>query len=184
VTDPSEMPRLVKARPLPADPVVIEADAAERDALARRFGLGGIDSLRAEVVLEEKGPHKSGVIRASGVLSAAVQQICAVSNENFPVTLSEPFELRFVPAATRAMATDGDEPPEIELEREELDEIEYAGDSFDLGEAVAQTLGLAIDPYAEGPGAEAARRKAGITNEGEHYGPLAAGLAAVLKRGG
>ncbi|QIQ87006.1 YceD family protein [Erythrobacter sp.] len=175
MTDAPEMSRLVKARPLPAGPVVIEADAAEREALARRFGLGGIDSLRAEVTLEERAK----AIRASGVLNAAVQQVCAISNENFPVTISESFDLSFVPETARPAGEE--DAVEIELEREELDEIEYAGDAFDLGEAVAQTLGLAIDPYAEGPGAEAARAAAGLTDEDTPSGPLAEALAALKK---
>jgi len=172
-----ELSRLVKARPLPADPVVIEADAAEREALARRFGLGGIDSLRAEVTLEQKAK----AIRARGMLSAAVQQVCAVSNENFPVTISEAFDLSFVPESARTAPADEDEAIEIELEREDLDEIEYAGDAFDLGEAVAQTLGLAIDPYAEGPGADAARAAAGLADEDTPRGLLAEALAALKK---
>lgn len=172
-----EMSRPVKARPLPADPVVIEADAGEREALARRFGLGGIDSLRAEVTLVQKAE----AIRASGVLDAAVQQVCAVSNENFPVTISEPFDLRFVPEVTRPEPRDEEEALEIELEREDLDEIEYKGDAFDLGEAVAQTLGLAIDPYAEGPGADAVREAAGLSDDATPRGPLADALAALKK---
>ena len=75
-------------------------------------------------------------------------------------------------------AAEGDE---IELEADDCDEIEYTGDMFDLGEAVAQTLGLAIDPYAEGPNAEAVRAAAGIVTDGEQDGPLAAMLAG-LKR--
>jgi hypothetical protein len=41
------------------------------------------------------------------------------------------------------------------------------GGRFDLGEALAQTLGLAIDPYLEGPNAEEARRKAGLMDPSE-----------------
>ena len=175
------MSRLVKVRPLPAGPVMIEADAGEREALARRFGLGGIDSLRAEVTLEQKGPAGKGTIRAKGVLSAAVQQVCAVSSENFPVTISEAFDLRFVSESANSASSDEETALEIELEREDLDEIEYTGEAFDLGEAVAQTLGLAIDPYAEGPGADAARKTAGLADEDAPTGPLADALAA-LKR--
>jgi len=61
----------------------------------------------------------------------------------------------------------------VELDAEDLDEIEYEGSSFDLGEAVAQSLALAIDPFATGPGAEEARRRAGLMGEGE-AGPFAA----------
>ena len=69
---------------------------------------------------------------------------------------------------------------EIELGADDLDEIEYSGTQFDLGEAVAQSLALAIDPFAVGPGAEEARQRAGIVGE-EASGPFAA-LAALKKK--
>ena len=70
---------------------------------------------------------------------------------------------------------------EIELDDAACDEIEYEGTAFDLGEAVAQTLALAIDPFAEGPNAEAARKAAGLSDESSS-GPFAA-LAALRKDG-
>jgi uncharacterized metal-binding protein YceD (DUF177 family) len=169
----SELSRMIKTRPLPAGPVVIEATEAERAALAGRFGLGAIASLRAEIGLEQK-PR---AIRATGRLTASIMQPCAVSGEDFPVTIDEPVDLRFVEEHQRPATED----EEIELEADDCDEIEFAGEMFDLGEAVAQTLGLAIDPYAEGPNADAARKAAGIVQEGEQDGPLAA-LLAGLKR--
>jgi uncharacterized metal-binding protein YceD (DUF177 family) len=170
---PSELSRMVKARPLPAGQVVIEATAEERAALAGRFGLGAVESLRADVALEQK-PR---AIRATGRLTAQIMQPCAISGEDFPVTIDEPIDLRFVEVGQRPVSED----EEIELEADDCDEIDYAGEMFDLGEAVAQTLGLAIDPYAEGPNADAAREAAGIVQEGEQDGPLAA-LLAGLKR--
>lgn len=172
---PSELTRMIKARPLPADPVVIKATEAERAALAKRFGLGAVQSLRAEVALDAK-PR---AIRATGRLMADIMQPCAISAENFPVTIDEPVDLRFVEDSGRSM-TEG-EALEIELEADDCDEIAFTGEMFDLGEAVAQTLGLAIDPYAEGPNADAARKAAGIVAEGEQDGPLAAMLAALKK---
>lgn len=171
---PSELTRMVKARPLAGGPVVIEATPEERAALALRFGLGAVDALRAEISLEQR----SRAIRATGRLRAAIQQRCAVSCEDFPVTIDEAIDLRFVEAVQRPAAQN----EEIQLEADDCDEIEYAGDMFDLGEAVAQTLGLAIDPYAEGPNADAARKAAGIVKEGEELGPLA-DLLAGLKKG-
>ena len=38
---PSELSRMIKVRPLPGGPVVIEASPEECAALALRFGLGG-----------------------------------------------------------------------------------------------------------------------------------------------
>ena len=172
---PSELTRMVKARPLPADPIVIEATEAERTALAKRFGLGAVHSLRAEVALDQK----ARAIRATGWLKADIMQPCAISTEDFPVTIDEPVDLRFVEDRERPMTED--EVQEIELEADDCDEITFTGDMFDLGEAVAQTLGLAIDPYAEGPNADAARKAAGIVAEGEQDGPLAAMLAALQK---
>ena len=69
---------------------------------------------------------------------------------------------------------------EIEITADDCDEIEYEGMTFDLGEAVAQSLGLAIDPFAEGPEADAARQKHGLAGE-EASGPFAA--LAALKAG-
>ncbi len=171
-----ELSRLIKTRPLPGEMIVIAATEAERTALAARFGVSAIDSLRAEVALEAKPT----AIRASGRLTAAIIQPCAMSGEDFAVAINEPLDLRFVEASTRPAAGE-DAEIEIELEADDCDEIEYAGDMFDLGEAIAQSLSLAIDPYAEGPAADAARRAAGIVKEGEQLGPLADLLAAFKK---
>lgn len=164
---------MIRTRPLPGGSVVIEATTEERAALAARFGLGAVETLHAEITLDQR-PR---AIRATGRLTAAIQQPCAISGEDFPVAIDEPIDLRFVEAGQRAPS----EAEEIELEADDCDEIEYTGEMFDLGEAVAQTLGLAIDPYAEGPNADAARVAAGIVQEGEQDGPLAA-LLAGLKR--
>ncbi|WP_369410172.1 YceD family protein [Erythrobacter crassostreae] len=172
MTEP-ELSRLMKVRPLPGGTVTIKADETERRRLAGRFSLTSIEALRAEIELEEKGK----TIRATGTVKASFTQACAISFKDFPVTISEPLDLRFVPKGTLAEQHD----EEIELEADDCDEIEYSGDTFDLGEAVAQTLGLAIDPYAEGPNADAARKTAGIAEEGQQDGPLAEALAALKK---
>jgi uncharacterized metal-binding protein YceD (DUF177 family) len=140
----------------------------ERAALARRFGLVAIARLEAELRLEADG----AAIDAVGRLSADIVQSCAVSGEDLPVTIDEPLTLRFVPE--RAIADE-----EIELAEDELDEIPFAGHLFDLGEAVAQSLALAVDPYAVGPEAERARKEAGLLDESAG-GPFAA--LAALKR--
>jgi hypothetical protein len=67
----------------------------------------------------------------------------------------------------------------VELSEEELDDIPYTGPAFDLGEAVAQSLALAIDPYAAGPEADAVRKETGLTDK-QASGPFAA-LAALKK---
>ena len=159
-----ELSRMVRARPHPPASFSIAADAAERAALAARFNVVAIEAFTAELALEPDGT----AIAATGTMSAELVQSCAVSGEDFAVRIEEPLALRFV---SEARTVDPDE--EAELPGDEPDEIEFEGDMFDLGEAVAQSLGLAIDPFAEGPAADAARREAGIVQEGEAEGPLA-----------
>lgn len=144
--------------------VRLVATEEERVALAKRFGIVRIDRLEAEILLRRKGRD----VAANGTLEADVVQSCAVSSDELPVAIREEIALRFVPAVDPASL-----PEELELEAEDLDEIEYEGTHFDLGEAVAQTLGLAIDPYLTGPNAEEARRKAGLSTP-EDNSPFAA----------
>ena len=158
----SELTRMIKLRPLPAQPVTVDADAAERAALAQRFGLSSIESLVAQIELENDGD----AVRATGTMRAAFTQVCAVSAEDFSVETDEELALLFVAADpdTADAAGSLENLPgiasEIELSGDELDEIAFSGDAFDLGEAVAQSLGLAIDPYAEGKAALKAVRLA------------------------
>lgn len=163
-----EFSRPVDRRRLPTAAVNLTANDQERAALAERFGLVGIDRLEAQLTLEEKGE----AVLAHGRLEADIVQSCAVSSEDLPVAIDEPLELRFVPE----QPIDADE---LELEADELDEIFFTGDELDLGEAVAQSLALSIDPYAVGPEAERARQDAGLLDEAAS-GPFAA-LAALKK---
>ena len=161
----SELVRIIDARQLPPEPLEIKASPEECAALAQRFDLVRVKHLSARIILTRDGPS----VRAKGQLNADVVQSCAVSAEDLPVRIHEPVALQFVPAnAVQA--------EEIELDAEMLDQIEMDGHQFDLGEAIAQGLGLAIDPYLEGPGAEEARRKLA---EQEPSGPFA-GLKDLL----
>ena len=154
--------------------MTVEADAAERAALAERFGLEAVDRLSASVELTQTGAQ----IDARGRLHASIVQRCALSNAPFATTIDEPLAIRFVPALAVP-----DEEEEIEFDPDAPDDVEYAGAAIDVGEAIAQSLGLAIDPYATGPDAEAARRDAGLLDEDAPSGPFAA-LAALKNTGG
>jgi uncharacterized metal-binding protein YceD (DUF177 family) len=163
-----EFSRPVDRRHLKAEPLRLVADEAERQALARRFSLVAIHRLKAEVSLAADGE----AVDATGTLSAEIVQTCAVTGDDLPVSIEEPLTLRFVPEAP---VTD----EELELAEEDLDEIAYSGTSFDLGEAVAQSLALAIDPFATGPDADRVRKEKGLLDEAA-AGPFAA-LAALRK---
>lgn len=142
--------------------VTIEADGPERAALARRFGLIAIDRLVAEMSVRRDA---TGIV-ARGHLSGAVTQPCSVTGAPIPATVEEDFTLRFLPEGE----VSGDE---IELSDEDCDTIFYSGGAIDLGEAAAETLALALDPFPRSPGAEDALRDAGVLREGE-TGPFAA----------
>jgi uncharacterized metal-binding protein YceD (DUF177 family) len=154
----------VSVRQVDARTHYLEAGEAQRAALAARFGLVAVQRLTAEIALERNGT----IVEAKGTFEAEIVQSCAVTGDDLPASIREKIALRFVPETGQATPDE-----EIELDTAELDEIAYEGDLFDLGEAVAQSLALAIDPYATSPGADAARKEAGLLDEGD-AGPFAA----------
>lgn len=166
-----EFSHMVDLRGITDAPVKLVANEAERAALAQRFGIVAIKRFAAEVSLERDGEQ----VTANGQLIADVVQPCAVSGDDLAVHIDEPFALRFVPAAE---LPDFEPDEEIELTAEELDEIPYEGTAFDLGEAAAQSLALAIDPYRTGPNADAVRAEKGLAGA-QASGPLAAALAGL-----
>jgi uncharacterized metal-binding protein YceD (DUF177 family) len=123
------------------------ADEAARALLAKRFGLPGIAYLRGEFTLQHE---RSGVIAAKLDMRAAVTQTCVVTLEPFDATINEQSDLRFVPAQSLP------ESEGVELDPETLegpDEIPFTAGLIDLGEALAEQLALALDPYPRKPGA-------------------------------
>ncbi len=170
--DAPELSRPVPVRALPAQTVTITANEAERAALATRFGIPAVERLDATLDVTADGE----AIRVEGTVVAAIVQMCAVASEAFDTAIEESLSLRFVPERTAQLKEE-----EYELSEDELDDIAYTGDTIDLGEAVAQTLGLAIDPYATSPAAENARKAAGLSDEDTPSGPLAEALKGLAK---
>lgn len=148
--------------------VAVEADESERATLAKRFGLIAIDKLTASFAIRRDAV---GII-ARGKLSGAVVQACSVTGEPVPATLEESFDIRFLPEP-------GDGGDELELSEEDCDTVFYTGGAIDLGEAAAETLALALDPFPRSPNAEAALREAGVLSE-DQTGPFA--VLAELKK--
>lgn len=142
--------------------IAIEADADERAALARRFGIETLEALSAMASVTRQGEE----IRACGRLSARIVQLCVASNVPLPAAIDAPFDIAFRTGPP-------DSAPEIELSEEECDVVFYEGGAIDLGEAVAETLALAIDPYPRAPGADAVLKEMGVLGEGQ-TGPFAA----------
>jgi len=134
----------------------IAANEAECAALATRFDLIAIDRLTATLTLKRDGD----VVEASGHLSAAVVQACIASGEPVPATIDTDLAIRFVP--------ESDDPAEeVELDAGALDTVDYRGGAIDLGEAAAETLALALDPFPRSPHADEALKAAGVLSEDE-----------------
>lgn len=164
-----EFSRLVRVDTLSEDPLRlgIEAEERERIALARRFALIGIARLAAELAITRKG----GEIVLGGTLSATVTQACAATGKPVEAVVEAPFDILFRPHPETERGE------EVELGESELDVVFYDGAVIDVGEAMAETLALSLDPYPRTPGAEQALRAAGVRSE-EEAGPFGA-LAAL-----
>lgn len=127
------------------------ADEHVRAGLAALAGVAGLPRLEAVFDLVRHGNS----LRATGRVSATVEQTCVVTLEPVENEVDEPIDVVFAPApgdfdAADLAATDfsddalnAAEPPEILSEG-----------SADVGAIAAEFLLLGIDPYPRKPGAE------------------------------
>ena len=124
----------------------LEAEPAEMEALARRFGLVALSGFRGRLELT---PWRKGGVKVSGDMRAKLTQTCVVTLEPFESEIAVPVERYFL-GETNAGATalanleslDADDEPDL-----------IRGNEIDLGELAAESLGLALDPYPRKPGA-------------------------------
>jgi uncharacterized metal-binding protein YceD (DUF177 family) len=146
MTVPPEFSHPVQVERLRAggETVALAATESERAAVAHRLGLEAMALLEASVALIPVG---AGVVAAEGDVRARVTRICVVSLEPFEQALAIPLRLVFRPGTEADLAADQTLDPESE------DEVPYEGGRFDLGEAVVETLALALDPWPRSPGA-------------------------------
>jgi uncharacterized metal-binding protein YceD (DUF177 family) len=161
-----EFPRPVALARIPPEGRAehLVATAAECAALARRFAIPAVNRLEAVLHL---ALEPGGAVAVTGRLSAEVVQTCVVTLEPVTQEVAEAVALR-VPAPGEVPSDDPEGPDEIAAE----------GDAVDLGEAIAEQLALALDPYPRAPGA-------GLPGEGEGAqdapsGPFSA-LAALRR---
>ena len=147
------------------------AGESERKAIAERLGLQRLERLEAHASLSRTGE----MVRAQGRIHASLEQSCVVTGDPVASHVDEAFEILFMPAPTA-----GKPDEEVELGAEDCDVVFYDGAAIEIGDAIADTLALSIDPYPRSAGAEAALKEAGVLSEAE-AGPFAA--LAKLKRG-
>lgn len=148
-------------------PLALCADAGERAALAARFSLAALDRLDARILFAVDGE----TIRLTGDVGGDAVQSCVATGEPVPAKVQVPLEVTLVPEAPVG------EVEELELDSADLDVETYPpGGRFDLGEIVAETFALALDPWPRSEGADDFLRAKGVLKEEEagSFGALAA----------
>ncbi len=134
----SQLPKLEFSRPLIVDRVprkgsheIFAAEPAECAALALRFDVPAIHSIKAHLVAT---PWRGGGLKVTGNIRAEFEQVSVVSLEPFRHAQDFDVERYFLPPK---IAIDGIE--------EDADIIENG--LIDLGELVAETIALELDSY-------------------------------------
>lgn len=115
----------------------VTAEAGEREQLAKRFDLIGIDSLVGDFTVRTVGAGP--LIRVEGRIRASVTQRCVTSLRPVPATIDEGIVAEFGP-------DEADLDVELTLEDEDPPEA-FDNGAIDLGELAAQHLSLALDPF-------------------------------------
>jgi uncharacterized metal-binding protein YceD (DUF177 family) len=121
----------------------IEANEEERARLAERFGLIALPSFAADVELRRLA---GGRVRLDATLRAEVVQPCVVTLEPVPGTVEEAFTLVYAPDAPEVIE-------DVLVSGDEEIVAPLVGESIDIGEAAAQELSLALDPFPRADGA-------------------------------
>jgi hypothetical protein len=169
------------SRPLAVDDVpatgmtmTLTAEAAEREILAKEFGLVAIEQLAADIKIRpEGGPASHGLsaVRVTGTMRARIRQVCVVSLEPFDSDVVEHFDLHCLPrdavvrpAARRAIVVEPFEP------RDDAEAI--VDGKIDLGQITAEFLALGLDPHPRKPGVEFQFPAAGLAADDSPFSVL------------
>ncbi|HWT08099.1 MAG TPA: YceD family protein [Roseomonas sp.] len=117
----------------------LRATRAECAALALRFGIPAVNRFAAELELKAEN---AGGVAIEGRISAEVVQDCVITLDPVVQQLNAAVHLRILGPGE-----------EVSDDPEAPDDIEAPGGVADLGEALAEQLALALDPYPRVPGA-------------------------------
>lgn len=174
---PNEFSHVIRLDEIGGTPIKRHITASEEEcaALAKRFGLTGLDHLSADLTIV----GEDAAVHMTGHFESGLSQPCIASGKPVPETVREEVNIYFTAEPDFAQEEDS----ELELEADDCDIIYHDGRGIDIGEAVAQSLSLAINPYPRAPDAEEILRAAGVKSEGESgpFGALSALKDKMLK---
>ena len=129
-------PLLVDRVPRKGSHEHFQAYPAECAKLAKRFSIHALRKLSARLLLV---PWRGGGIKVTGTVEAEVEQMSVVSLEVFATQNKFEVERYFLPASKIDDNIEDDADP-------------ITNGEIDLGEIVAETLSLELDPYPRRPG--------------------------------
>lgn len=132
-------------------PVIIDADARQRAALAAAHDLVSVERFRAELLVT---PWKRNGVKVSGRVEADITQECVATLDPLQARIDETVEGLFLPEDSKLGRLGFEGGGEIHIDAEGPDSPEtFSGDSIDVGALAEQFFGLGIDPYPRKPGA-------------------------------
>lgn len=151
-----KQPAIEFSRPLKVDRVPktgsveeIAADAKECAALARRLDVPAIHRLAARLTAT---PWRGGGLKLQGEVTAELDRVSVVSLETFRAPVSFPLLRYYLPEGAAHAGEEEDADPIV-------------NGHVDLGEAVAETMALELDPYPRQPGEDFAAGEEGPQQE-------------------
>jgi uncharacterized metal-binding protein YceD (DUF177 family) len=150
VVDPWRVPVVVAQIPETGLAIDIDANAAQRKAMADIAGLRDIASAHAQFELTLQ---RGGRVHVAGRMQARIGQTCVVTLDPVENDIDETIDLIFAPPEqVKELADLVDQADDDEAEvPEPLEPIEDG--VIDLGRLATDVLFLAIDPYPRKPGA-------------------------------
>lgn len=175
--------RRLAAREVPpaGTTVIVDADPAQRAALAQAADVPAVNALHAELRIV---PWSDDGFSVTGRVTADLVQICGVTLEPIDTRVDEPVDVRLVPPEAMAKwEPKPNEDGEIDLDAATLDLPEpFEDDVLDLGNLIVEHFLVGIDPYPRRPGAVFDAAAAGVDPASDRLSAFAA-LAALKKDG-
>jgi hypothetical protein len=132
-------------------PVVIDADARQREALAAEHGLVSVERFHAEMFVAQ---WKRNGVKVSGRVEADITQECVVTLDPLQAKIDETVEGLFLPEDSKLGRLGFEGSGEIHIDAEGPDSPEtFSGDTIDVGALAEEFFALGIDPYPRKSGA-------------------------------
>ncbi len=139
----------VDALPKEGQTVTIEADAAERKALAAFLKLPSIELFAASLTLVRA---QSLGVRVTGAVHGELTQVCVVSLEPFAATVDEDIDVRFAPRRDDGAARRVSVETDTFSVGDEGQPDPIIDGKIDLGALAAEFFALGLDQYPRKPG--------------------------------